>query len=69
MTLNGNLVQVARPTPVNSLAQGVVGVARLVWSSELIGLSDLYRLQPESSNDQEKVEGLLSAEGELEELP
>ncbi len=69
MVLNGRLVQVARPTPDNSLVQGVVGVARLVWPTTIVGYSDLYLLEPESPDDQEKVEGLLFAEGELEELP
>ncbi len=69
MVLNGRLVQVARPTPDNSLVQGAVGVAHLVWPSTLVGFSDLYLLEPESPEDGERVEGLLFAEGELEELP
>ncbi len=69
MVLNGKLVQVARPTPDKSLAQGVVGVAHLVWPTTIVGFSDLYLLEPESPDDQEKVEGLLFTEGELEELP
>ncbi len=69
MVLNGRLVQVARPTPDNSLVQGVVGVAHLVWPSTLVGFSDLYLLEPESPEDQERVEGLLFVDGELEVLP
>ena len=69
MVLNGRLVQVVRPTPDNRVAQDIVGVAHLVWPSNLVGFSDLYLLQPESHTDQEKVEGLLFAEEELEELP
>ena len=69
MVLNGRLVQVARPTPGNSLAQGVVGIAHLVWPTTIVGFSDLYLLEPESHDDQEKVEGLLFVDGELEVLP
>ncbi len=65
MVLNGRLVQVSRPTPDNSLVQGVVGVAHLVWPSTLVGFSDLYLLEP----DQERGEGLLFVDGELEVLP
>ncbi len=69
MVLNGRLVQVARPTPDNSLVQGVVGVAHLVWPSTFVGFSDLYLLEPESPEDQERVKGLLFVDGELEVLP
>ncbi len=69
MVLNGRLVQVARPTPDNSLVQGVVGVAHLVWPTTIVGFFDLYLLEAESPDDQERVEGLLFAEGELEALP
>ena len=68
MTLKGRLVQVARPATVNSLADGAVGVA---WTVAIEGINEveaMYRLQPESPGDQEKVEGLLFAEGELEEM-
>ena len=67
MTLNGKLVQVARPSTVNSLADGAVGVA---WTVAITGIDDvdtMYRLVPESPADREKVTGLLFAEGELEE--
>ena len=72
MTLSGKLVQVARPTPENSLAQGAVGVA---WAVAGMGIDeeyetvDMYLLEPESADDQEKVAGLLFTEGELEEFP
>ena len=69
MTLNGKLVQVARPSTINSLADGAVGVA---WTFAIPGIDDVetvYRLLPESPADQEMVAGLLFAEGELEELP
>ena len=73
MTLSGKLVQVARPTTENSLAQGAVGVA---WAVAGMGIdedeveetADLYLLEPESPSDQEKVAGLLFTEGELEAL-
>ena len=69
MTLNGRLLQVARPSTVDSLADGAVGVAWTVAVTGLYDLEPMYRLAPESLADQEKVEGLLFAEGELEELP
>ncbi len=68
MTLNGRLVQVARPSTINSLADGAVGVA---WTVAVAGFDDvepMYRLAPESPADQEQVQGLLFAEGELEEM-
>ena len=72
MTLNAKLVQVARPSAVNSLAEGAVGEA---WTVAAMGIDDVetatctYILEPESLDDQEKVEGLLFAEGDLEALP
>ncbi len=74
MTLSGKLVQVARPTTENSLAQGAVGVA---WAVAGMGIdedeaeetADTYILEPESPGDQEKVAVLLFTEGELEPLP
>ena len=69
MVLNGRLVQVARPSTVNSLAVGAVGFA---WTFAITGIDDvepMYRLIPESLVDQEKVAGLLFTEGELEPLP
>ena len=71
MTLSGKLVQVARPTPENSLAQGMVGT---VWSMRAMGddlpsnryVPDPYLLEPEGFDNQEKVAGLLFTEGELE---
>jgi len=74
VTLSGKLVQVARPTPENSLALGAVGVAWALvgglWIDD--GGADtvaMYFLEPESPGDQEKVTGLLFIEGELEPLP
>jgi len=74
MTLSGKLVQVARPTTENSLAQGAVGVAWAVagmgiGEDEVEETADTYILEPESLKDQEKVAGLLFTEGELEALP
>ena len=73
MTLSGKLVQVARPTTENKLAEGVVAVA---WAVAGMGIEemedndvDMYLLEPESPADQEKVAGLLFSEGELEPLP
>ncbi len=69
MTLSGKLVQVARPTPEHSLAQGAVGVA---WPAGILDIDTgdmYYSLEPESPADQEKVAGFLFTEGELEELP
>lgn len=74
VNLSGKLVQVARPTPENSLAQGMVGTA---WSVRDMGdglpsnssTPDLYLLEPEGFEDEEKVAGLLFAEEELEPLP
>ncbi len=73
VTLSDKLVQVARPTPKNSLAQGMVGTA---WSVRAMGddlpnvrVPDLYVLEPEGFDEQEQVAGLLFAEGELEPLP
>ena len=65
MTLSGKLVQVVRPIPKNSLAQGAVGVA---WTVAEMGIDDVetgdvYILEPESLDDQEKVEGLLFTRG------
>ena len=69
MSLHGKLVQVARPTPENSLAQGVVGTAWLMWPRDSIGIPDLYVLEPEIPDDQKLVEGLLFTNVELEPLP
>ena len=71
MVLSGKLVQVARPTPENSLAQGMVGTAWSVRDMEdgvpnNVSIPDLYLLEPEGFADQEKVAGLLFTEGELE---
>jgi len=74
VTLSGKLVQVARPSTENSLAQGSVGVAWALvgglWIDD--GGADvvaMYFLEPESPADQEMVTGLLFTEGELEPLP
>lgn len=74
MNLSGKLVQVARPTRENSLAQSMVGTAWSVsdMSDDLPGnqgTEDLYLLEPEGLDDQEKVAGLLFSETELEPLP
>ena len=74
MILSGKLVQVARPTPENSLALGVVGVAWALvgglWIDDCgADVGAIYFLEPESSADQEKVAGLLFIEAELEPLP
>ncbi len=50
MTLNGRLAQVARPSTVNSLADGAVGLA---WTVAAMGIEDaetgnMYVLEPES---------------------
>lgn len=71
MNLSGKLVQVARPSRENSLAQSMVGTAWSVrdMSDDLPsgrGTEDLYLLEPESLDDQEKVAGLLFSEAELE---
>ena len=71
MDLNGRMVQVARPSAMNRLADGAVGVA---WTVAAMGIDDaetahMYLLEPESFEDQERVEGLLFAEEELEALP
>ncbi len=71
MVLNGRLVQVARPSEMNRMADGAVGLA---WTVAAMGIDDeetahMYLLEPESFEDQERVEGLLFAEEELEELP
>ena len=68
MTLSNKMVQVARPIPENSLALGVVGAALLMWESDAVGIPDMYILDPESPDDQEKVAGLLFTDGELEAL-
>ena len=68
---NAKLVQVARPTPENSLAQGMVGT---VWSVRAMGddlpskgyVPHLYLLEPEGFDSQQKVVGLLFTGGELE---
>ena len=69
MVLNGRLVQVARPTPDNSLALGMVGVAHLMWPRVDVGIPEMYVLVPESLADHQRFGGMLFAEGELEALP
>ena len=69
MTLNGKLVQGARPSSENRLADGAVGVA---WAIAGMGIDigttnvDLHLLESEAPADEEKVAGLLFTEGELE---
>ncbi len=65
MTLAHRRVQVARPTHVNSLAQGVVGMALPVINSG----ARLYYVIADDGDDLEKVEGLVFGEEELEPLP
>ena len=69
MTLSGRMVQVARPTPDNILAQGVVGIAHLAWPRVDVGIPEMYILVPESLTDQETFGGMLFTEEELEALP
>ena len=69
MTLSGTLVQVARPSIENSLAQGVVGFAWWLGPLSISYLEDCYRLTPERKDGQRPVEGLLFSAGELEVLP
>ncbi len=69
MDLSGKLVQVARPTPDNSLAMGMVGVAHLMWPRVDVGIPEMYILVPESLTDQETFGGMLFTEEELEALP
>ena len=65
MKLSGKRVQVAKPTPENSLAQGVVATAW--WLGFMV--PEWYVLAPENPDDQETVKSLLFIEAELEELP
>ena len=58
-----------RVPTIISLADGAVGVAWTFAIKGIDAIEPMYRLLPESPPDQEKVEGLLFAEGELEELP
>jgi hypothetical protein len=69
MRLSGTLVQVARPSIENSLAQGVVGFDWWVGPLSFPYLEDCYRLTPERKDDQLPVKGLLFSAGELEVLP
>ena len=69
MTLSGKMVQVARPTPDNSLALGIVGMAHLMWPRVDVGIPEMYILVPESLADQEGFGGMLFTEEELEALP
>ena len=74
MTLSGKLVQVARPTQENSLAEGMVGKA---WSAVVMdydptsagSATDMYSREGEGLEEQEKIAGLLFSEAELEPLP
>ena len=65
----GKLVRVARPIPDNSLAMGVVGTAHLMWPAAGVGIPEMYGLEPESLEDQAKVNGMLFTQEELEALP
>ena len=74
MNLSGKLVRVVSPTRENTLAQGMKGTA---WSAldmdddtpSASSAPDLYILEPEGLDDQEKIAGLLFTEAELEVLP
>ncbi len=46
MPFSGSLVQVARPSMENSLAEGVVGIAW--WVGPLTASIDLYAMEPEA---------------------
>ena len=67
MTCSGALVQVARPSIENSLAEGVVGIAW--WVGPLAVSIDLYALEPEEPDEQIQLKGLLFSAEELELLP
>ncbi len=67
MSFSGSLVQVARPSMENSLAEGVVGIAW--WMGPLTSSIDLYVLEPEEPDEQLQLEGLLLSTEELEVLP
>ncbi len=67
MPFSGSLVQVARPSMENSLAEGVVGIAS--WVGPLTASIDLYALEPEEPDEQLQLEGLLFSAEELEVLP
>lgn len=69
MSIDNELVQVIRPMPENKLAMGVVGTTYLMWPAGDVGIPAMYGLEPEFPDDQEKVEGLLFTERELEVLP
>jgi hypothetical protein len=68
MISSGTLVQVARPSLENSLADGVVGFAWLADQRSQTNSVCLYRLKPEEQDYQLPVEGLLFSEAELEAL-
>ncbi len=55
MPFSGSLVQVARPSMENSLAEGVVGIAW--WVEPLTNPIDLYGLEPEEPDEQLQLEG------------
>lgn len=69
MISSGTLVQVARPSVENSLAEGVVGFAWLAGPRCQTRSISLYRLKPEGQDDQPPVEGLLFSAAEFEVLP
>ena len=62
-SLSRKLVQVAGPTQENTLAQGMVVTARSIRDMgddlPIASIPDLYLLEPEGFEDQEKVAGLL----------
>ena len=74
MNLSGKLVRVVSPTRENTLAQGMEGTARSALDMDddtpsASSAPDLYILEPEGLDDQEKIAGLLFTEAELEVLP
>ena len=72
-SLSCKLVQVAGPTQENTLAQGMVVTARSIRDMgddlPIASIPDLYLLEPEGFEDQEKVARLLFTEEEVEPLP
>ena len=70
MTLDRKLVQVIRPTLENSLAIGVIGVARSVKARGTGSITpEFYTIYPDDRASSRKVSELLFTEAELEELP
>ncbi len=67
MSLTNQRVQVARPAQGNFSAKGIVGTAfPAVGDARVAGL---YVLDPDDTDDLDKVETLLFNESELESMP